>query len=93
MVLEICVDSNTVNRHTSSFLMTLESVPYEPAVDLHNEGASSVVTMALLIKAPPLPAGALSLRLGRQTLRKPLQKVTCNMRFAKGIKHKASSAH
>lgn len=63
-------------------------------MDLHNEVASSVVTMALLIKATgsSLLAGALSLRWGRQTLSEPLQKVTCNMSFAKGIEHTASWA-
>lgn len=83
----------SANRHTYHFLMRWESATYEPGglpEDLHNESASSAVTMALLIKCELvlLLAGALSFMSWVQRShfrRSPKQ------RYTKGIKAPDSS--
>lgn len=59
-------------------------------MDLHNEVASSVATAPLIKEPGSSPAGQGSEPLVvKANTQKALQKVTCNMSFAKGIKHPA----
>lgn len=94
MVLKICVHLPPANRHTSYFLMSWEPVPYGPACfpkDLHNESASSAVSMALFIERElvlPLLAEALCFMFWVQEgKKKATSEGHLNTRFTKGIRH------